>query len=206
MTSRSTASDVVSVVIPVRNGEPWLERQLAALAAQQGAPPFEVIVADNGSTDGSVATAMAWSDRLDLRVVPAAPPGINVARNTGARAARGALLLFCDADDEVASGWVAAMARAGATAPLLGGNLDHTALNPADRRPRSTTPLTEGALPVGLGFLPYPIGCSCGVRADVFDALGGFDETFAGGGDEVEFFWRAQRSGRSAKSTRSPST
>jgi glycosyltransferase involved in cell wall biosynthesis len=51
---------MISVVIPVRNGMPWLEVQLQALEAQQCDGPWEVILADNGSSDGSREFAEEW--------------------------------------------------------------------------------------------------------------------------------------------------
>ena len=44
---------LISVVVPVRNGMPWVEHQLRALAAQQIDFDWEVVVADNGSDDGT---------------------------------------------------------------------------------------------------------------------------------------------------------
>jgi glycosyltransferase involved in cell wall biosynthesis len=185
----------VSVVIPVRNGAATLGAQLAALAGQVCSVPFEVLVVDNGSTDATVAVARSFADRLALRVIDATErPGINVARNAGARAAAGSLLLFCDADDLVAPGWVQAMWAASAQAEALGGALDETSLNDVDRYGRDS-PAARDGLPVGLGFLPYPVGANCGVKADIYREVGGFDETYAGGGDEVDFFWRVQLAG-----------
>jgi GT2 family glycosyltransferase len=46
-----------------------------------------------------------------------------------------------------------------------------------------------------LRFLPWPYGTNCGFTRSVFDDVGGFDEAFFAGGDETEFFWRAQLHG-----------
>ena len=54
---------LVSVVMPVLNGMPWIEHQLKALAAQQLAVDWEVVVADNGSDDGTRSCVMQWSER-----------------------------------------------------------------------------------------------------------------------------------------------
>ena len=53
--SRRDRTDGVSVVVPVRNGERWLAAVLDAILAQRGRRPFEVIVVDDGSRDGSRA-------------------------------------------------------------------------------------------------------------------------------------------------------
>ena len=55
---------VVSVVLCVRNGASTLTRQLAALTRQDFGAPWEVVLVDNGSTDGTRALATAWTDRM----------------------------------------------------------------------------------------------------------------------------------------------
>ena len=61
----------VSVVIPVFNGGTMLDRQLDSLDAQEGAPRFEVVVSDNGTTDGSVERARSRSTGPEVVVVDA---------------------------------------------------------------------------------------------------------------------------------------
>ena len=84
----------ISVVVPVHDGGPQLGRCLDALLASSYAAR-EIVVVDDGSTDGSAARARERGVevlRLDSRSGPAA------ARNHGARNARGSVLLFVDAD------------------------------------------------------------------------------------------------------------
>ena len=59
------------MVVPAFNAAAMIGRQLDALAHQVGAPPFEVVVADNRSTDGTAATARRWAGAFPcgLRVV-----------------------------------------------------------------------------------------------------------------------------------------
>ena len=148
-------------------------------------------MADNGSTDGTVALARSWADRLPLRVVDAsARPGINAARNIAAREAVGDLLAFCDGDDLVGAGWVAALAEAARDYELVGGRLDEESLNPASAAFRPRMP--AGELPVALGFLPFAVGANLAIWAEVLDDLGGFDERFLLGNDDVELSFRAQ--------------
>jgi glycosyltransferase involved in cell wall biosynthesis len=187
---------LVSVVIPCRNGARTLGGQLAALARQDYAGSWEVVLADNGSTDGSAAIAEAWRERLpDLRIVDAPRPGINVARNAGVRASRGRSVALCDTDDEVGPGWLRGLVDGMAKGEdLVGGCLDLYPMNsrlPPGRRTRRT------ALADGLSFLPWPEGANIAFSRELFDRLGGFDETFFSGGDEIEFAWRAQLAGYS---------
>ncbi|KQQ42949.1 glycosyltransferase family 2 protein [Nocardioides sp. Leaf307] len=177
----------VSVVIPCHNGAQTITRQLDALAAQRTAARFEVLVADNRSTDDS--RAVVTDHPLGARLVDAhAAPGINVARNAGLEAARGALILFCDADDVVHAGWIEAFWTAyshGARA--MGGAL---------RRVRSDGTATwQRELNEGLDFLPWPTGANCAIARSVLDQIGIFDPELRGGGDETDLFWRAQLAG-----------
>lgn len=188
---------MIGVVVPVRDGAPVLGEQLTALQRQDYSGAWRVYVADNGSTDATVAVARSFAGSLPLTVVDAgAVPGINRARNAGSRAALedGAeVLVFCDADDAVDPGWLAAMARASTVWDAWGGALDRTRFSdPARLRPahrRST-----GLIPWN-GYLPFASGANLGVRARVWARLGGFDESFCGGGDDVDFCWRVQQAG-----------
>jgi glycosyltransferase involved in cell wall biosynthesis len=187
---------LVTVVVPARNAEHVLAGQLRALSEQEYTGAWEVVVADNGSTDGTAKVARAWMDRLPgLRTVDAAGRrGINHARNVGAAKAQGDLLVFCDADDEADAGWLGAMVAAARTADIVGGFLDQTVLN--SRRAASwRLPQPRDRLPEMMNYLPYAVGASLGVRTDVFHALGGFTEDYGGGGDDVELCWRAQLAG-----------
>ncbi|MFG2533005.1 glycosyltransferase [Streptomyces sp. NPDC048516] len=194
---RPPSLPLVSVVIPARNAAATLGRQLDALTGQDYAGPWEVIVIDDGSHDHTGEVAMAYRHRLPrlhlVRVREAG--GVNHARNMGCRHSRGEVLVFCDADDVVAPGWLTAMERALRRAPAVGGALERISLNDrvalAARPPKPTASLADT-----FGFLPYPLGANCGARREVWELLGGFDERYLYGGDDVEFFWRAQLSGR----------
>lgn len=181
--------------MPVLDGAETIGVQLAALAAQDYAGAWEVVIADNGSTDGTADIARSWADRLPVRVADAsAERGINPARNAGLAAAGGDLVLMCDADDEVDPGWVRAMATAAERYDLLGGRIDDGSLNNgvvATWRPHNA----EHELPVALRFLPFAVGANCGAWADAINAVGGFNPAYRRGGTDVEFFWRAQLAG-----------
>jgi len=192
----SASSPQVSVVIPARNAAATLEVQLEALSRQRTSRAFEVLVADNGSTDGTRQVAARFADRVPgLRVVDAsARTGANAARNIGTRASRGELVLLCDADDEVDDLWVDALSAALETADAAGGALELTRLNADYVRRWGPSPVDAGiARP--LGFLPRPVGANAAFRREAFDRLGGFDEEYVRGGTETEFFWRLQLAG-----------
>jgi glycosyltransferase involved in cell wall biosynthesis len=187
------APELVSVVIPARNAALVLPGQLAALCEQDYPGAWEVVVADNGSTDNTAAVAVQWRHKLpELRVTDAcARKGVNHARNVGAAAARGDFLVFCDADDAATPGWLRAMVQPARTADLVGGYAEHYAVH-HQRACSWRTPQPRDRLPEIMNYLPYAVGASLGVRSEVLHSLGGFNEDYTTGGDDVEFSWRAQ--------------
>lgn len=185
---------MISVVITVYNGASTLGVQLEALAAQEYAGPWEVVIVDNGSSDNSVEVANRFAGRLpNLRIVPEFKlRGRPFALNAGVRASRGKSILMTDQDDEVGRGWLAAMADALRHHDLVGCSVDHQKLNP----PGLQWSLQETELPQ-LWFppyLPYASGTSLGFRRAVYDRVQKFDETFAFVQD-TDFCIRAQLAG-----------
>jgi glycosyltransferase involved in cell wall biosynthesis len=87
---------LISCIVPVRNGERYLAAAIDSILVQDHRP-LEIVVVDDGSTDGSAALARAYGN--DVRVVAQAPQGAPAARNRGIEEARGELLSFLDADD-----------------------------------------------------------------------------------------------------------
>lgn len=176
------ASDrvAISVVIPAFNREQLIGLQLAALAAQRWDGEWEVVVADNGSTDGTVAVAESFRDRLPaLRVVDASDRrGAGHARNVGAREARGEWLLFVDDDDEVQPGWLASMAAALERHDFVACATDYELLNPtALSRARGEPQRWELLRATYPPFLLFAGGCGLGVRRELHEHVGGFDES-----------------------------
>src|SRR5438105_3139918 len=126
------SSPEVSVVMPVLNC-PKIDEQLGALSDQTFSGSWEVIVADNGSTDGTRDRALRWRDRLPgLQVIDAsAQRGEGAARNVGTIAARAARIAYCDADDVVCPEWLEHLVAALDRDPLATGPIDLTRLNRA---------------------------------------------------------------------------
>jgi len=192
----------VSVIIPARNGAATLPEQLDALRRQVHDGPWELLLADNGSTDATIAVferavsptgaddeTVPW---VDARVVDASSrPGSAHARNVGGAAARGDLLCFCDADDVVEQGWLAALIGAVADHHLVGGRLETATLN--SDRVRSWRPAPSASVAETPTFAPTS---NLAIWADCFDALGGLDETFLKSHD-VELSKRARAAGAS---------
>jgi CDP-glycerol glycerophosphotransferase len=91
----------VSFVVPVHNVEAYLDECLRSVAGQT-VGDFEVVMVDDGSTDGSAEIAERHAERDGrLRLVRQANRGLGHARNTGVRAAEGEFLFFVDSDDRL---------------------------------------------------------------------------------------------------------
>jgi len=181
----------VSVVLCAHNEAGVIERQLSALAAQACDEPWEVVVVDHRSTDGTGGVAEAYRDRLPRLTVLRLDSGSSLAhaRNAGVRQAQGSKILMCDADDEVRPGWLQAMADALKVHAVVGARLDPSSINPPWLvRSRGTGQVD--ALPTYLG-LPWSYGAGLGFRRLVFDAVGGFDERLLSGGEDTDFGVRA---------------
>jgi GT2 family glycosyltransferase len=168
---------VVSVIVPVRNGEHFLPASLPALQASDlPRGQWELIVVDDSSSDRSAEIAAAYADRV-IRLTDD-PCGPAVARNRGAAAAAGDILAFVDADVcvhpdvlrrflETLNGHPDLSAVFGAydlapTAPGLVSqyrNLLHRYVHERDAGPAVT----------------FWAGCGA-IRAQVFATCGGFDE------------------------------
>jgi GT2 family glycosyltransferase len=190
---RRRVAATVSVVIPVLNGGRWLGQQLRALKLES-AQPFETVIADNGSTDDSIAIARSFDGEMAITVVDASERrGQTYARNLGARTATGDLLLFLDQDDEIAPGYVSAMVSALHGAELVAARMDDHKLNDGWRRQARTLPQTTG-LPSDP--VPWAYGCTLGVRRSTFERLGGFAEDLGAlAAEDVDFCWRAHENG-----------
>ncbi len=184
----------VSVVIAALNAADVIDHQLDALAAQVGASGFEVLVCDNGSRDDTRTRALSHLPDLPLlRVVDAsARTGAGHARNVGAREALGQHLLFCDADDVVSPGWVAAMADALSRRAVVAGPLDATTLNPAWAAAARPVPQRDGLQPSH--FLPHASAQNLGVHREVFLAVAGFDVRQRHL-EDIDLSWRLQLAG-----------
>ena len=189
----------VAVIIPVHNGRATIDVQLDALAAQDYSGSFEVIVADNGSTDG-LAEYLAGhprTDELALRRVDASDcPGAAHARNVGARSTVADFLAFCDGDDRVHPNWLSELIRTAAAHDAVAGTVETDSLNSELVRSWRQMPDRHDGYSL-YRFLPVGISSSFAIWREAFEQVGGWDETFTRGGEDSDMCLRIQLAGMS---------
>ncbi len=180
-----------SIVIPTRDRRASVVRALQAILADvTPASGCEVIVVDNGSTDGTgaaVADVMATS-RLPIRLVSETRPGRAIACNTGASVARGRILILLDDDMEPQPGWLEAHLAAHARPDVAVMGAVPTASRPrtatgrylADRFDRHLAKLASS----GIGTFRDVYTGDFSLERERFLAIGGFDPTFSTYGNE----------------------
>ena len=189
----------VSVIVPVRNGGDELRALVRALERQTlPRERFEVLVADDGSTDGvtgEIATRDGW-----LRVLPGPPKNPYAARNRAARKARGDVLAFCDADCDPIPEWLEAGLRALESHELVAGLVRFRTERRSAWALLDMETFLDQEKTVARG---RAVTANLFVRRDVFERVDGFDGSLANGGDQ-EFVARAVESGARLAFAREP--
>jgi GT2 family glycosyltransferase len=192
----------LSIVIPVLNAARTLPRTLAALGALDPAPD-EIVLVDNGSSDDTPGRLDAYAAVAPAKVVVLREPrrGASVARNTGARAATGDVVVFTDADCCPRPDWLAALRAplADATVGAAAGRLACTPpvgvvetfsslftlqAAPAPSRHTRWTPWAGG----------FPTA-NLAVRRELLARVGGFDESVAIYGEDYDLCARLYAAG-----------
>lgn len=100
----------VSIIIPTYNEGDWLRRTVESVSQAVGRESWEVVVVDDGCTDGSVESVRGWQ-RVRIVSTPAPQSGAIVARNLGAETASGKYLCFIDSHILVLNGWLDQLRR-----------------------------------------------------------------------------------------------
>ena len=176
---------LVSVIVPLFNKADYVARALTSISGQTFAD-FEVIVVDDGSTDGGGDVAARHGDAR-VRIVRQENRGPGAARNRGIELSRGVLLAFLDADDEWLPHYLQAGVASMAAAPA---HATHTCTyidEPSGRdssalwRRRGFVPgVTQVAFDTPAETLLHRVAflspCTTIARADIVRSLGGFYE------------------------------
>jgi len=180
---------LVSLVIATRNRAPFLARALDSLAAQTDAPSFEIIVADNGSSDGTaqMVDERASSAAHPLRRVHVAEANRAAARNAGIEAATGSVVAFVDDDVWLPPGFVAAHARAHGNGERLAVSGPILNVESYDERPKPSPFNYSNA---------FLCTCNVSVPREALLSVSGFDARFnLYGWEDTELGLRLRRSG-----------
>ncbi|HEU4594716.1 MAG TPA: glycosyltransferase family A protein, partial [Pyrinomonadaceae bacterium] len=170
-------SDVpLSVIVPVRDGGARLEQCLDALLASDF-EPFELIVVDDGSTDGGASAAACCARGVEV-VALARNSGPAAARNRGAERGRGSVLLFVDADVVVRPDTLARVAALFTERPEVAAVFGSYDDAPAARNFVSQYKnLQHHFVHQHASERAETFWAGCGaVRRAAFEAVGGFDE------------------------------
>ena len=182
-------------MIPARDARGTIERCIHSLAAQDLGEPWETVLVDDGSTDGTVelAESAAADAGLTLTVERTTAEGPATARNLGAGATAAPALAFLDADCFPSPRWLREGLRALERADLVQGRVEpdpDAVRGPFDRtlHVHGPSPLFESA--------------NLFVSRALFDRLGGFEdwlepEVGKAVAEDVWFGWRARRAGAS---------
>jgi glycosyltransferase involved in cell wall biosynthesis len=176
---------LISVIIPVYNGEHYLAEALESVLAQTR-PADEIIVVDDGSTDGSAAVAQRFG--LKVQLARQANLGAAAARNLGVELAYGSLLAFLDADDLWLPDKLALQSAAFADKPELEAVLGHIE---QFYSPDVKEPAITGRPPALWEAQTGPHLDTLLIRRAAFERIGPFDPAWQVA-QMVEWFMRAE--------------
>lgn len=175
----------VSVIIACLNGAETINEAIESLITQQVDFKWEIILADNGSTDGTNQIFMDWANAypdIQMRIIDGTGElGKSHCLNVAIPQAQSDQILFLDADDAVAPGWLRAMVNAMKDHDFVACRAEHARLN----KPEIMRIRTESAAqtrPLRIRHAPYcfhACGGMIGFHRRVFDAVGGFNPEFA---------------------------
>jgi glycosyltransferase involved in cell wall biosynthesis len=160
----------MSVVIATKDRAEYLDRALQSFGKQIGAPSFEVVVVDNGSTDATplIVEHARENQAYEITYVYEERPNRGAARNRGIAVSQGHLIVFCDDDVYAPPGFLAAHDAA------------HTVSNLVVNGPILNVPSYHERPKPTLANYSRAFLCTCNVSVPkvALDAVGGFDEQF----------------------------
>jgi GT2 family glycosyltransferase len=181
----------VSVIVCTHNGAQRIDACLRSLIALDY-PDYEVIVIDDGSTDGSEKIAADSG----VRVIATENRGLSAARNTGIEAAENEIIAFCDDDCAADPHWLrylVATLVAGEYAGVGGPNVPPEGTVLADSIGHSPGgPMHVLVSDTEAEHIP---GCNMAFHRRVLREVGGFDPRFRVAGDDVDLCWRIENAG-----------
>jgi glycosyltransferase involved in cell wall biosynthesis len=184
--------DGISVVIPALNAAETLGETLKALRAQVDAPSFELVVVDNGSTDGTADVARSHGAAVLYERVR----GPAAARNRGLHGARGAIIAHLDADTIPSRRWLKELCApfsSSDTVLAAGNTLCYPPRTAAERYAQSIG-LHSAERTIVREEFPFAPSLNMAVRRDAALAIGGWNERLLTG-EDVDFSHRLLKGG-----------
>lgn len=200
---------LVSVIIPTFNKWAYTSKCLQKLAQNTSDVPYETIVVDNASTDPTRESLTRLGQPLRTKLNDS-NLGFAKACNQGAAMARGKYLLFLNNDTEPQPGWLQAVVRAAEADPSVAvvgskllfpdGTVQHGGVGFAYAEPFPISPYHLDYRQPAAGSdevreLEAVTGACLLTRADVFNAVGGFDEGYLNGYEDVDFCLKVRATG-----------
>lgn len=174
------------MIIPVHNGKRYLHEAIASVRRQSIAP-IEIVIVDDGSTDGTAEVAETLGS--DIRLIRQPHSGVTISRNRGIRTAGGELIAFLDCDDVWTDDKLATQV------PIL---LEHSDIQIALGHTRRmwTPPARDGA-PSGVCLTEPELALHLGaalIRRSIFERIDAFDETVSHA-EDWDWFMRVRERG-----------
>jgi GT2 family glycosyltransferase len=183
----------VSVVVCAYNAADTIDECLLALA-DLNYPNYEVIVVNDGSTDG---TGIAASRHAGVRVINTPNAGLSAARNVGLEHATGDIVAYTDADVRVDPEWLMFLVQAfeDPEVAAAGGPAVIPADDPWFAQCVARSPGAPTHVLLDDRIAEHVPGCNCAFRRDALLSIGGWNPLFRRAGDDVDVCWRIQAQG-----------
>ncbi len=187
----------ISVILPTHSRLPQLKQALASVRQQiYPADRYELVVVDDGSTDGTAHYLRQQAEAGNLRYLSQPAAGAAAARNAGARLARGEIVAFTDDDCLPEAGWLTALAQAYAPAPrpvAVGGRIESVLTR------HWLYPYYAVRNRYNDNYTVHPVylnTANASFLRSVFWEVGGFDEAFpSAASEDVELGFRLAAAG-----------
>lgn len=182
----------ISVVVCSYNGARTIRDTLKGLLRLEY-PTYEVIVVDDGSTDGTAAIAREYGFHL----LSTEHQGLSSARNTGMQFATGEIIAYIDDDAYPDRHWLTYFAS-------VFQHTDHIGVGGPNLAPQGDGPIDDGVANTPGGSVQalitdrkaaYIPGCNMAFRKVTLQSVGGFDPRFRTAGDDVDVCWRLRQRG-----------
>ena len=189
---------MISIIIPCYNHAKYLSEAIIS-AVTQTISPLEVIVVNDGSTDNTSEVFYQTKDRLsqlehdvDLILIEQENKGLPSARNTGIAKAKGEWIISLDADDILDSTYIEKCLSLTEDAEIIGTGQEEFGDSQNKR-------LFEPEIPHERFKTGNRINCSAMFKKEIWEKIGGYDETMTKGYEDWDFWYRATKQGYKVK-------